>query len=950
MRTRRRCASWWRRNGRRGVPRRAGAQRGAATLSAVALALAVITPPTGQAARPASISLSGVWSWLTGHQTVLRLPVQATGTARGKAHTVPAAATRAGHGTGHRPGTGPGQLPPFTVPARSAKTSLSGPGFGNGSHSFNPLTSKRVAAKSSATSTLFSNADGTFTRRVYPAPVNYQTAGGTWQPIDTTLRPAAGRFQESANSLSVSLAATASDPDLASVGFGPAGGGVSYGLQGAAAVLAQVSGSTATYPGVLPATDLMLSTVGGGLTESIVLRSVNAPASWVFPLHLNGLTPRIAADGSVEFVNPAGTVVARVPRGYMRDSSANQRSGGPAESSAVSYQLVTSGGQPALRMSVDTAWLRDPARVFPVTVDPNFTATGTTYVYYPDTGDFSSYDDMLIGTFDSGTNTANSFLAFSGLGSALAGERVTSAYLHLFDMWAATCTAEPFQVSPITQSWSVTGSKSWPGPSFGSSIGSVTAAPGAACGNTGGDPTVGTWMTVGLSTGTFNSWITGGADNGLAVWASDTDTTQWKRFDSDNSPNPPYLQLNYTPDVPPQIDSQYPPDNYNSPTLTPELIASGHDPDSWPSSIRYNFTVYSASGSVVTSSGNIGSSDWVVPAGKLSWSQNYYWTVQAYDGYDYSSQVTANNFSTVVPQPLITSGLAQNSGGHGFDPSIGNYTTSATDANVQTAGPSLSVQRDYNSLDPRTSGTFGAGWSSVYDMKATEVADAAGNVTSVVITYPDGSQVGFGKNSNGSFAPPRGRFATLTALAGSAGFTLTDKNDTVYTFSQATSDPSVFAISSIADYLKHTETFGYSGGQLATVTSGVSGRALHFTWATPAGAQYAHVNSVTTDPATPGSASTALTWTYSYSGDTLTAVCPPTSPGSCTNYSYTAGSHFPSAVLDAGPRSYWRMDDTSGSTAASAVTANEGSDNGTYANVTLGQPGPLAGSRTRGTS
>ena len=107
---------------------------------------------------------------------------------------------------------------------------------------------------------------------------------------------------------------------------------------------------------------------------------------------------------------------------------------------------------------------------------------------------------------------------------------------------------------------------------------------------------------------------------------------------------------------------------------------------------------------------------------------------------------------------------------------------------------------------------------------------------------------------------------------------------------------------------------------------------------------------MTTDPATPGSASTALTWTYSYSGDTLTAVCPPTSPGSCTNYSYTAGSHFPSAVLDAGPRSYWRMDDTSGSTAASAVTANEGSDNGTYANVTLGQPGPLAGSRTRGTS
>src|SRR5260370_19413278 len=196
--------------------------------------------------------------------------------------------------------------------------------------------------------------------------------------------------------------------------------------------------------------------------------------------------------------------MARVPGGYMRDSSVNPRSGGPVESAAVSYRLVTSGGRPALRMSVDPVWLHDPARVFPVTVDPNFTASGTTYVYYPDTGDYSSYYDMDIGTFDNGANKANSFLAFSGLGSALAGQRITSAYLHVFDYWASTCTAEPFQVSPITQSWSVTGSKSWPGPSFRASIHSGTAHPGSACTNTHGNHTVRTWMTVGLGTATLN--------------------------------------------------------------------------------------------------------------------------------------------------------------------------------------------------------------------------------------------------------------------------------------------------------------------------------------------------------------------------------------------------------------------------------------------------------------
>src|SRR6185312_5217329 len=187
--------------------------------------------------------------------------------------------------------------------------------------------------------------------------------------------------------------------------------------------------------------------------------------------------------------------------------------------------------------------------------------------------------------------------------------------------------------------------------------------------------------------------------------------------------------------------------------------------------------------------------------------------------FDYSSAANASYFTTQVPQPLITSTLAQNSDGHGFDQSVGNYTTSATDANVQTAGPSLSVVRDYNSLDPRTGGAFGAGWSTQYDMKATEVDNAAGAITSVVITYPDGSEVGFGDN-NGTFTPPLGRFATLTALPNHGGYTLTDKTDTTYTFSQSTSS-GVFGISSITNYLGNTETFGYAGGQLTTATSGV---------------------------------------------------------------------------------------------------------------------------------
>jgi large repetitive protein len=879
--------------------------RAAATTAALTTCLAVtVSPAMAADTQHASVSWSGVWNWLTRANPTLRLPVQQSGTARGLSHYVPASATRGHRDRGYPKGHGHGQLPPFKLHGPAGRTTKTKPFIGTGAHSFSPVTSRPVMSKATATSTLYRNADGSYTRLVYPGPVNYRTAAGAWHPVDIRLvRGSGGRLHEAANSLSISLAKKASDPSLVSVGFTPSEQ-ISYGLAGARPVTAVSTADTAIYASVLPHTDLRLATVFSGLTESLILHSPAAPSSWTFPLTLHGLTPKLD-HGAIDLIDAAGKIMARIPPAHMQDSKFNKRSGLLASSTAITYRLVTFHGQPAIVMTASKAWLDDPARGYPVTVDPNFGTNGTTKVLsdFPNT-DYSGWDDLDVGTWNNGGEIGRSFIAFSGLGSSLAGEHITAASLHIWDYWAGTCSAVPFYVAPITQSWSVTGAKSYPGPSMGSSIGSATYTPSSAqcISNTSGDTNVGGDMPVTLSTGTFNSWTTGGADNGLGVYAGTTSSgsnVPWKRFDSYHTSHPPYLALTYTPDVAPQINSQYPPDNYNSPTLTPELIASGSDPDNWPSPVKYVFTVYTPSGTQVATSGLISSGDWVVPAGKLSWGQTYYWTVQDYDGYDYSSAVNAKYFSTQVPQPLITSTLAQNSDGHGFDQSVGNYTTSATDADVQTAGPSLSVVRDYNSLDPRTSGAFGAGWSSLYDMKATEVDNASGGITSVVITYQDGSEVGFGDN-NGTFSSPSGRFSTLTALPSHGGYTLTDKGDTTYTFAQAGSASSIFDISSISDYLGDKETFTYSGGQLTTVTNAVSGRTLHFTWSTPSGAQYPHVASTSTDPATAGQPSTALTWTYNYSGDSLTSVCPPTSPTQCTGYSYTTGSHFPTAVLDAG--------------------------------------------------
>ena len=166
-----------------------------------------------------------------------------------------------------------------------------------------------------------------------------------------------------------------------------------------------------------------------------------------------------------------------------------------------------------------------------------------------------------------------------------------------------------------------------------------------------------------------------------------------------------------------------------------------------------------------------------------------------------------------------------------------------------------------------------------------------------MITYPDGSEVGFGDN-NGTFTPPLGRFATLTALPNHGGYTLTDKTDTTYTFSQATSS-GVFAISSITDYQGNTETFSYAGGQLTTVTDGVSGRALHFTWSTPTGAQFPHVASVSTDPATAGPAVHRADLELQLHRRPADLGLPADLTGvRARATAYTTGSHFPTAVLD----------------------------------------------------
>ncbi|WUH95300.1 DUF6531 domain-containing protein [Streptomyces sp. NBC_00433] len=988
---------------------------------------------------------------------------------------------------------------------------------------------------------------------------------------------------------------------------------VSWSLSGASSVSASVSGSTAEYDGILPDTNVLLEANGDGIKESLVLNSAAAPTTWVFPMTLTGLSLSTAADGTVELVDDAGTVVASLPKAYAFDASVDPVSGEHRENWSVSYEIITVAGAPAIRMTLDPAWLHDPALKFPVTVDPTLTLstsgqTDTTYVEYPYDEDFSSASVLKVGTYDGGAHIGQSFIKVPGL-PVNNGYHITAAKLALFDIWAATCgSSTSYQVFPVASSWSVTGSKSWSDrPPTAAAIGTWTGtASSTVCANSSLDSGTGQWQYVQMSTGYFQNIAMGQTpNNGLSVFASGTDSTSWKQFDSDHvSGYAPIVELTYAPDKAADISRMYPVTGFTSSTLTPQLQARVTDSDSWPAaSPTVNFALYDAAGTQLASSGYTSSQHWDVPVGTLNWDTSYYWTVSAYDGWTTKTSST-QTFSTAVAQPLVASRLAQNSG-HGYDEEAGNFTTSATDAKVATVGPPLQVDRAYNSLDVRTSGAFGAGWSSLADMRVQPDDDGSGGV---VVTGADGRQQRFGRNSselhqiagvgdqtgdgvddavavdqttgklwlykgpdysaltrgligsggwngmkwltggditgdgigdviaartsdgtlwlypgkaggglntavkigsggwngmanlaltaplkgdgrkdlvaaetsssklyaypvlgggtldtrleigdggwngmaelmggdfNGDgrgdvaaveistgllwlypgtgsgalaarvqlgpgwnsmvdlapvdgisgdattdflatqkssgirflyhsgasfsaghsyntktatgmavYTAAAGEFGTFGPLPGSnAGWALLDTSGTTYTFGQASGTS--WKPTKVSDRYGRSLTLAYdSSAELKQVQSSVSHRSLYFTWTTPPQASHPHVATVTTDAATGGDAATAALWTYGYTRDDLTSVCPPsatapaTASDDCYAYTYAAGSNYPAAALDAGPRSYWRLDDPAGSgTTASSVLANEQTDAGVGTKVTLGgQTGPLTGS------
>ncbi|MFI5645268.1 LamG-like jellyroll fold domain-containing protein [Kitasatospora sp. NPDC051705] len=409
------------------------------------------------------------------------------------------------------------------------------------------------------------------------------------------------------------------------------------------------------------------------------------------------------------------------------------------------------------------------------------------------------------------------------------------------------------------------------------------------------------------------------------------DEYQVTNFAVDAGTPPIVIQISSI-NIPPHITRLAPPSGAVVYQLQPTLTAEGVDPDQAPvPDVDYRFEVCRVVGGDARvdcrQSAWHQPSRFVVPEGWLTWNEQYAWYAEAGDGVASSPKTQASYIRTVLPQPNQYNTAAD--AGRSVNTAVGNYTTAATDAALPTVGPELAVTRSYNSLDPRTDGAFGAGWSTPWDMRVqVETSSWLSLPGNVLLTASNGTRTRFGWDPGKNAYVPGGGTAADLRKTSDGGWTLTDRAGKVHTFG------SDGRLTRITDTAGHTQDLTYASGRLVQAKDAASGRYLNLNWTGN------HVTAVAASGASGG-------WLYQYTGDQLTKVCPPgvalAADKGCTVYEYGTGSRYRTAVRDAGPSGYWRLGQSDGSTVANDAQVSDRAP-ADAKDVTWGAPGAIAGS------
>ncbi len=332
-----------------------------------------------------------------------------------------------------------------------------------------------VASERTPYSTTYANPDGvTFTVDQSAVPVRVKAADGSWTDPDTTLQTRSdGSVAPKATLMSLSFSGGGDGSGLVDISQGNRSLTLGWPTSLPEPTL---DGATATYPEVLPGTDLRMTATVDGFRELLVVKSPEAAANpalqhLTFSLHSKGLTVRSADGGGLTAVDEddANPVFSAPPalmwnsQGTDSASTSAARSADAPQSAQVdtpagpgdgdaSTVLPVQIGDGSLSVEPDPAMLANTDdTAYPLYIDPSVGVSQTARTQmrsdgYTDfnfdngtddegkgVGQCSSYDGYYCGP----GYTERIYYQFSP--STLVGKKVLDATFRDTESWSFTC-------------------------------------------------------------------------------------------------------------------------------------------------------------------------------------------------------------------------------------------------------------------------------------------------------------------------------------------------------------------------------------------------------------------------------------------------------------------------------------------------------------------------------
>lgn len=719
-----------------------------------------------------------------------------------------------------------------------------------------------------ASSKVYRLPNGLWRTEVFPRPVQYQQ-DGQWLPFAPILQTQATaaddtpRYRVAGTDLDLQFAAPTEQRRLPadrhlvelragelSIGFTP---------QHVRLTDAAAQQATITYHDILPGMHLRYTATGPGLKEDVLLTQPPA-ADFALSFAINVGGGSLVQDGSRIVVNDrAGHPAWVLSAPFLLDARGST-------STDVQVTLTPGAtGAYTLTYTPSAAWLADPARAYPVTLDPTLEAylSGDTYAASDDAESDTHHTEnaLLLGRSSSGEQR-RIYIQFDvrALPAGVTPAQIVNAQLRLYQVTDERSGSYPVTIQRTVDPWAEN-SVNWRAQPQRAAVPqpiSQTVSAGAGPKSLDITAIVRGWYNDPQPT----------PYRGLALFAAD-ENQRGGRFTSYNcvALTPDCHSATHPNEFAPSLtyDFEYPVAQRNELYLTQSLQFTPSPRSPRGTDVTATFTVKNTGPRAVyvprlrvaltrlTSGADYAfrsvTGIVLAPGQSYTYSQRqtladaglYTGTAQFFNDAAWariyvpqgSRLKNVRDHIVQAPKPprhARTLGTRGKNGraGEPVNTSTGNYTTAGIDLTLADVGPSITLGRTFNSLDTATAGSFGPGWAATYDQRLIRQDDE-----SVVFVQDDGQQVYFEAEFNevpsdqvedqdgdvGTVAQqPTGNYQI------DPGFELTLKRDLpsgIWTLTEPDQTRRVFdgagRLLTITDRYGATLTTVYSNGQLAEV-------------------------------------------------------------------------------------------------------------------------------------